>query len=50
MDKETTLRELVYKSGYKGQLEDVIDKIETTRYQSLKLFMTYDEYCSFKSK
>ena len=50
MDKETTLRELVIKAGYDGDLEDVIDKIETTRYQSLKLFMTYDEYCSFKSK
>ena len=49
-DKETTLRELVIKAGYDGDLEDVIDKIETTRYQSLKLFMTYDEYCSIKSK
>lgn len=49
MDKETTLRELVYKSGYKGQLEDVIDKIEMTRYQSLKLFMTYDDYLKFKN-
>ena len=48
MDKETTLRELVYKSGYKGQLEDVIDKIEMTRYQSLKLFMTYEEYSNFR--
>ena len=50
MDKETTLRDLVKKARYNGDLEDVIDKIETTRYQSLKLFMTYDEYCSFKSK
>ena len=50
MDKETTLRKLVIKARYDGDLEDVIDKIETTRYQSLKLFMTYDEYCSFKSK
>ena len=49
-DKETTLRKLVIKARYNGDLEDVIDKIETTRYQSLKLFMTYDEYCSFKSK
>ena len=49
-DKETTLRKLVIKARYDGDLEDVIDKIETTRYQSLKLFMTYDEYCSFKSK
>ena len=50
MDKETTLRELVYKSGYKGQLEDVIDKIEMTRYQSKKLFMTYNQYKEFKDK
>ena len=50
MDKETTLRELVQKAMYFGDLEDVIDKIETTRYQSKKLFMTYDEYSKFKSK
>ena len=50
MDKETTLRELVQKAMYFGDLEDVIDKIETTRYQSKKLFMTYDEYSKFKNK
>ena len=50
MDKETTLRELVLKSMYNGELEDVIDKIEMTRYQSKKLFMTYKEYEEFKNK
>jgi uncharacterized protein (TIGR00296 family) len=50
MDKETTLRELVYKSMYNGELEDVIDKIEMTRYQSKKLFMTYNQYKEFKDK
>ena len=50
MDKETTLRELVYKSMYAGDLEDVIDKIEMTRYQSKKLFMTYNEYKEIKNK
>ena len=48
MDKETTLRELVMKAMYMGDLEDVKDKIELTRYQSIKLFMSYDEYCAFK--
>ena len=50
MDKETTLRELIIKSMYNGELEDVIDKIEMTRYQSKKLFMTYNEYEQFKNK
>ena len=50
MDKETTLRELVLKAGYYGDFEDVQNKIETTRYQSLKLFMTYNEYCSLKKQ
>ena len=50
MDKETTLRELVIKSMYKGKLEDVIDQIETTRYQSKKIFMSYNEYKQFKNK
>ena len=49
MDKDTTLRELVLKAMYMGDFEDVKDKIELTRYQSKKLFMTYDEYCAFKN-
>ena len=48
MDKETTLRELVMKAMYMGDLEDVKDKIELTRYQSIKLFMSYEQYCAFK--
>ena len=50
MDKETTLNELLLKAGYYGDLKDVIDKIEMTRYQSKKLFMTYNEYKEFKNK
>jgi hypothetical protein len=37
------------KAMYMGDLEDVKDKIELTRYQSKKLFMTYDEYSKFKN-
>ena len=50
MDKKTTLQHLILKAGYVGDLEDVVDKIETIRYQSVKLFMSYEEYCKFKKK
>ena len=48
MDKRTTLENLIEKAGYYGSLEEVEKKIKMTRYQSIKLFMTYDEYLNFK--
>ena len=48
MDKITTLQSLIEKAGYYGNLVDVEKKIKMRRYQSIKLFMTYDEYLNFK--
>ena len=50
MDKDTTLEHLIRKAGYFGEIEEVKPKIKLTRYQSIKLFMTYDEYLAFKNK
>ena len=48
MDKNTTLNHLIRKAGYYGDLKEVEEKIKLTRYQSIKLFMTYEEYKNFK--
>ena len=48
MDKNTTLEHLIRKAGYHGQLEEVDKKIKMRRYQSIKLFMAYEEYLKFK--
>ena len=48
MDKKTTLENLIEKAGYYGDLEDVKKKIKLTRYQSIKLFMSYEDYINFK--
>ena len=50
MDKNTTLQHLIRKAGYWGGLEEVDKKIKMRRYQSIKLFMTYEEYLNFKKK
>ena len=50
MDKRTTLEHLVEKAGYYGDLEDVEKKIKLTRYQSIKLFMSYEDYLKNKNK
>ena len=50
MDKITTLQHLIRKAGYYGELEDVEKKIKLRRYQSIKLFMTYEEYLNFRKK
>lgn len=49
-DKRTTLKHLVQKAGYYGKLEDVVDKIKLTRYQSIKVGITHDEYKCHKEK
>ena len=48
MDKTTTLEHLIRKAGYYGELKDVEKKIKLRRYQSIKLFMTYEEYLNFR--
>ena len=48
MDQRTTLENLIEKAGYYGDLEDVEKKIKLTRYQSIKLFMPYEEYLTYK--
>ena len=48
MDKNTTLQHLIRKAGYWGELEEVDKKIKLRRYQSIKLFMTYEEYLNYK--
>ena len=50
MDKNTTLQNLIRKAGYWGDLEDVDKKIKMRRYQSIKLFMSYEEYLNFRKK
>ena len=47
MDKRTTLEHLIDKAGYYGDLEDVEKKIKLTRYQSIKKFMSYEEYLTY---
>lgn len=43
-DQKTTLECLIKKAGYKGKLDDVVDKIKLTRYQSIKIGISHDEY------
>jgi uncharacterized protein (TIGR00296 family) len=43
-DKKTTLKNLIKKAGYYGKLDEVVDKIKLTRYQSIKIGITHDEY------
>ena len=48
MNKKTTLQNLIEKAGYNGRLKDIDKKIKLRRYQSIKLFMTYEEYIKYK--
>ena len=49
MDMETTLQNLIEKAGSKSKLKDIDKKIKMRRYQSIKIFMTYEEYLKYKS-
>ena len=49
-DKETTLRHLVLKARYFGDLKEVEKKIKLRSYESIKIHMTYDEYKKYKEK
>ena len=48
MSKITTLQHLIKKAGYYGKLENIEKKIKMRRYQSIKIFMTYQEYLDYK--
>jgi len=48
--KEQTLRHLLRKAGFNGNLKDVQDKIEVERYQSSKSELSYKEYLQLASK
>lgn len=47
-DKETTLNHLINKAGYYGDLKDVVKGIKLRRYQSIKIFLSYDDYLQQK--
>lgn len=49
-NKEKTLQQLLRKAGCYEKLSEVADSIELTRYQSIKIYMTYDEYQAAKKK
>lgn len=49
-DKETTLNHLIKKAGYYGDLNDVVKDIKLRRYQSIKIFMSYDDYLQQQNK
>jgi len=42
-DQKTSLTHLIKKAGYYGKVEDILDKIKTTRYQSIKANMHYND-------
>jgi uncharacterized protein (TIGR00296 family) len=50
MNKETTLQNLIEKAGSNEKLKNIDKKILMRRYQSIKLFMTYEEYLKYKQK
>ena len=47
MNMETTLQNLIEKAGSKKKLKDIDKRIKMRRYQSIKIFMTYEEYLKF---
>ena len=50
MDQKTTLEHLIKKAGFYGKLSEVEKEIKMTRYQSIKLFMPYEEYLTYRNK
>ena len=48
-DQHTTLNYLVRKAGFNGKWESIKDTLKVTRYQSIKIFMTYQEYMDLKN-
>jgi len=48
-DQHATLNFLVRKAGFNGKWELVQDTLKVVRYQSIKIFMTYQEYEEVKN-
>ena len=48
-DQHTTLNFLVRKAGFNGRWELVKESLRVVRYQSIKIFMTHDEYEELKN-
>jgi len=49
-DHQKTLRELIYKSGYRGDIKRIQGEIiQVTRYQSSKCSLTYPEYIQLRT-
>ena len=47
-DKKQTLESLIMKAGFYGSLDEIKDTIKLTRYQAIKVEMSYDEYLEMK--
>ena len=47
-DQKTTLKYLVNKAGYSGSLEVVMEKIKMKRYQSIKIYLSFNEYLEIR--
>ena len=47
-DKKKTLESLIKKAGFYGSLDEIKDTIKLTRYQAIKVEMSYDEYLEMK--
>lgn len=46
--REETLKHLIRKAGFPGKLEEIIDSISLTTYESSKERLTYQEYLGTK--
>jgi uncharacterized protein (TIGR00296 family) len=47
-DHETTLAYLIKKAGFTGDYKTVLKEIQTTRYQSTKVCISYEEYAEMR--
>ena len=47
-DQKQTLKYLVNKAGYNGKLDAILEKIKTRRYQSIKTYLSFEEYKAFR--
>ena len=47
INKETTSQHLIEKADSNGKLKDIDIKLKMIKYQSIKLFMTYENYLNY---
>ena len=47
-DHKITIAYLVQKAGYRGSVNDVLDLIKMTRYQSSKVCISFEDYKQFR--